>query len=545
MVPLDASTPAYQLGENIKYNLLEPESIPCVRIYDENYGLIPQPEYLRSLRYPAAEWASGQYGMVIWNSHGWGGGAVGIMEYTDAANLNDNYPGTTFQTSCDNAWPELTYNITYSILLNGGIGNIGATRNSWYVVGRTDYTGSMAYKYAMHIVDKQTTGYGLVEARDAVQWHPNAAVFTLYGDPSVRIMPDAPASTVTPTHGCYFRMVQGGLPLSQSGTGNITLFNNSATSLNWTASESADWLDISPSGGVVGTGDSVEVVLTINSVAASLLPGTYTDTVIITDITNDIVVSRDVRLQVDVRADPTSAAVDASSEGWFPNFPPDYVIDGNLDTRWTSEAHRLPPDPAASNTHEWIWINLGADRRLNSVTIDFQVSAAVDYTIRLLTEAQAVSLDLTDDGTAGGGVENWTTIATAVDLPNGLTSPTRGLAGTADVWDFTAGTTMIPDNTTGTATVNVLEPIGRYLLIDATKVSDSYWGNLSIWEVAVDSSLPLQSDFNEDWHVNTVDLAAFMQVWLSTDENLAQDLFPDNKIDLSDFALFAEDWFEE
>jgi hypothetical protein len=244
-------------------------------------------------------------------------------------------------------------------------------------------------------------------------------------------------------------------------------------------------------------------------------------------------------------ADSTLAAVDASSEGWAPNFPPTYVIDDNLGTRWTSEAHCLPPDPAATSSNEWIWINLGADRRLNSVSIDFQDSAAVDYTIRLLTQVQAAILWLVDDGTAAGGVDNWTTIATAVDLPNGLTSPTRKLPGTADIWEFTTGTAVIPDNMTGITTVDVLNPIGRYLLIDATEVSDNYWGNLSIWEITVDSSLPLKSDFNKDWSVNSVDLAEFVQVWLSTDGNLPQDLLPDNQIDLSDFALFAEEWIDE
>jgi hypothetical protein len=124
---------------------------------------------------------------------------------------------------------------------------------------------------------------------------------------------------------------------------------------------------------------------------------------------------------------------------------------------------------------------------LLSVWVDFQISAAVDYTIRLLTEAEGTALGLTTDGSAAGGVGNWTTIATATDLPNGLTNPTRGVAGIADVWNFTAGTATIPDNTTGTATVNVLNPVGRYLLIDATEVSDAGWGNVSIWEVAVET----------------------------------------------------------
>ncbi|MBU0756314.1 MAG: hypothetical protein KJ645_14325, partial [Planctomycetes bacterium] len=46
MVPLDDQTPSYQLGEQIKENILEPNGLPSNRIYKENYGLLPPPEYL-------------------------------------------------------------------------------------------------------------------------------------------------------------------------------------------------------------------------------------------------------------------------------------------------------------------------------------------------------------------------------------------------------------------------------------------------------------------------------------------------------------------
>jgi hypothetical protein len=200
--------------------------------------------------------------------------------------------------------------------------------------------------------------------------------------------------------------------------------------------------------------------------------------------------------KADVFLDLTSATWDMSSVGW--GLGGNLALDDNLTTRSSSGAHLLPPDPAATSTNEWIWVDFGADVPLLSVWVDFQDSAAVDYTIRLLTEAEGAALGLTTDGTAGGGVDNWTTIATAVDLPNGLTSPKRKLPGVADVWDFVTGMATIPDNTTGTATVDSLDPVGRYLLIDTTEVSDIGWGNVSIWEITVETvweegGLPMQT----------------------------------------------------
>ena len=87
MVPLDDSTPAYQMGEQIKYNLLEPRAIASTRIYEETYGVNPPPEYTLGERYPATEWAEGIYGMMIWQTHGWDQGCFRYchqQQYTES-----------------------------------------------------------------------------------------------------------------------------------------------------------------------------------------------------------------------------------------------------------------------------------------------------------------------------------------------------------------------------------------------------------------------------------------------------------------------------
>jgi len=180
----------------------------------------------------------------------------------------------------------------------------------------------------------------------------------------------------------------------------------------------------------------------------------------------------------------TKAAADVSSTGW--NLRDRHAFDRNARRRWSS-APGLPPVSRPARSHDWIWVDLGADVPLHSVWIDYQDAAAVDYTVRLLTAAKGAALGLTKNGRAGGGVQKWKIIATGKGLPNGGKSPHRKLPGVPDKWDFVTGTAMIPDNTTGRATVNVTNPVGRYLMVDATKASDRGFGNVSIWEITVET----------------------------------------------------------
>ena len=182
--------------------------------------------------------------------------------------------------------------------------------------------------------------------------------------------------------------------------------------------------------------------------------------------------------------DLTSAAKDASSTGW--NLGNHLAFDENTASRWSSEPG-LPPVAQPSRKNEWIWIDCGADVRLRTVWVDFQSSASVDYTVRLLTEKEGAALNLAQDRRAGGGVQNWKIIASAKNLPNGVKSPNRKRPGVRDRWDFVNGSAVIPDNRSGLATVEVTNPVGRYLMIDTTKASDPGYGNVSIWEIAVET----------------------------------------------------------
>ncbi|MHC4283905.1 MAG: C25 family cysteine peptidase [Planctomycetota bacterium] len=255
MVPLDDSTPAYQLGEQIKHNFLEPEAIPSDRIYDETYGVIPPPEYLRSEAKAATVWSRNIYGMVVWMTHGSSGSASGIIGTGDVPNLDDSYPSATYQGSCTNCRPESTNNLCYALLKNGAIATIGATRLSWYYVGQTNFTntssiGGLGYQYAKRLVERQSCGQAIYNTKEALSfWRKNYYVMMLYGDPSVVVFGPSPDFTVSPTD-MFYQIGPYKGPFS-SISRSYTLKNNSLSPVDWTAMTTASWLSI-PAGGTIG-----------------------------------------------------------------------------------------------------------------------------------------------------------------------------------------------------------------------------------------------------------------------------------------------------
>ncbi|MEN8127297.1 MAG: LamG-like jellyroll fold domain-containing protein [Planctomycetota bacterium] len=315
MVPLDSSTPSYQLGEQIKYNLLEPEAISSDRIYDETYGVIPPPEYLRSEKYPATAWNQGIYGLNVWLTHGSGTSATGVITIDHVPNLNDAYPTAVWQGSCLNGRPERTNNLGYLILKNGGIGTVAASYYGWYSVGQSDFTssssvGGLGYQYAKRLVQRKSMGQALWDTKEAMSfWRENYYVYNLYGDPSVVVMPETPPFTVSPTDQFY---------ASRASSRSYTLTNHTDTPLDWTVTKTAAWLNV-PAGGTLSAGSSTVVDITINSTADSLPTGNHTDTVLFTDTTHGMVEQRDVVLPLTTVAywkmDETSGATAADSSG--------------------------------------------------------------------------------------------------------------------------------------------------------------------------------------------------------------------------------------
>ena len=304
MVPLDDSTQGYQCGEQIKYNLLEPQAIPSDRIYHANYGLNPAPEYLLEDHSPADVWADGIYGMVIWQTHGnttFAGEVISSGSQTDA--LNNDFPSVVYQGSCLTGHPETTNNLGYCILKNGGISTVAASRNGLYWVGQTNFTntnsvGGIGYQYAKHLANSKTVGQAIWDTKETLSfWQQNYFVYNLYGDPSITPMPAKPDMTATPTHGATFSMTFGG-KVSDSGT--IQLANNSSAAISWTAAtDGAEWYSISADSGTIAASSTVNVTVTLDPDAVSdLSVGDHVSSITFTDTTNGTTFNREVSIHI-------------------------------------------------------------------------------------------------------------------------------------------------------------------------------------------------------------------------------------------------------
>ncbi len=280
MVPLDDSTPAYQIGEQIKNDFLEPRGIPSDRIYDAKYGCLPPPEYLRSDAYPANVWRDHDYGLNIWNTHGWGQGASGIISSGETPALDDAHPAACYQGSCENGHPEYTDNLGYSILKNGGISTIAASRNGWYYIGQGDFTwtssvGGLGYAWARRMFsNNDTNGMALWNAKEELPfWLKNYYVYNFYGDPSLTIIDSVPL-TVAPTQH-YVLAPRVGTPVSVNRTYSLT--NKSGHSIQWNVTKTADWLaDPTPSSGIVPNNGKISITVKPKAGWQDLIPGEYT-----------------------------------------------------------------------------------------------------------------------------------------------------------------------------------------------------------------------------------------------------------------------------
>ncbi len=192
--PLDPNTPLWHLGEALRTDVAKPGQLVHFRIYEEDYGIIPPPEMTPCNENNVLnEWKKG-YGFVFWGTHGWTQGASDIFSTPKCPLLDDTKPAFVFQGSCENGHPEDPNNLGYSLLRNGAIGTISASRVSWYYPGQTSFANTdsdpgMTYKYAKCIaIDRLSSGDAWWTTNVTLPnniW-ANHVVFNLYGDPTVK-----------------------------------------------------------------------------------------------------------------------------------------------------------------------------------------------------------------------------------------------------------------------------------------------------------------------------------------------------------------------
>ncbi|MFW5774936.1 MAG: C25 family cysteine peptidase [Chitinivibrionales bacterium] len=193
----DSKTPRYHLGEQITENILAPQGWEKTRIYEENYGVNPQ---VSPCSYASVyqSWSADTFGVVIWWTHGGSSHAAEIMQHTTTEHLNDANPAFTFQASCKNSYPEISSNLSYSLLKNGVIGSVGATRVSWKRPSQRDYTNTstnagLSYGFAEFFInDGESIADALNDAKSSRDVNSNTRwmnwlVMVVYGDPSLGV----------------------------------------------------------------------------------------------------------------------------------------------------------------------------------------------------------------------------------------------------------------------------------------------------------------------------------------------------------------------
>lgn len=118
-----------------------------------------------------------------------------FWESSDCSSLNDEYPSIVFEGSCNNATPENSGNLAYSLLKNGAIGAFACTRVSKYSPGPYSlssyaYLRSYGYKlYERMITQRETASDAMNSCRSyfslsSSSWW-NMVVLNLYGPPAL------------------------------------------------------------------------------------------------------------------------------------------------------------------------------------------------------------------------------------------------------------------------------------------------------------------------------------------------------------------------
>jgi hypothetical protein len=221
----DSSTDGAGLSEQMRYDYLNPNGYSSWRMYKQGSvgscanSVYASEEELLGGTVVRNRWAAGDYGIMCWWAHGnptqagvgYSGCSGGLLfDSYYSSYLDDRHPSFTYHCSCLNAEPETSNNLAYSVLKQGGISTISATRVSWYYVGQGygTFDGSpsnsgLGYEYVKILVQELPGGDSLYRAKQSVypgyysETTMNWYDFNLYGDPSVSLKnPSISGSTV-------------------------------------------------------------------------------------------------------------------------------------------------------------------------------------------------------------------------------------------------------------------------------------------------------------------------------------------------------------
>lgn len=216
------------LGEEMRVKFLDAAGFSYYRMYQQGSGACgvnsayPSEAELRGGTGVRDRWAGNDYGIVIWAGHGNPVHTVvgyskpaycydgALFDNSYASSLNNLRPSFVYHGSCSNADPEAKDNLAYSVLKNGGISTLGATKVSWYSPGESfgsfeggQTVGGIGFGYVKRILQELAGGEALYQFKRSVS--PSASPllmnwydFNLYGDPALKIWlggPNSPPET--------------------------------------------------------------------------------------------------------------------------------------------------------------------------------------------------------------------------------------------------------------------------------------------------------------------------------------------------------------
>jgi hypothetical protein len=157
---------------------------------------------------------------------------------------------------------------------------------AWRVQGTAAWSGGPTYTAAIAAGDSVT-----LEFKPVAGWNlpASSTVQITMGQLTVvpaTYTPNAGRLAVSPASGLTATGFAGG-PFSPSSA-LYTLTNLGGTSLSWSASKTANWLSLSLSNGTLAAAASTNIAVSLNSLANSLAPGSYSGTFYFTNLTTGL-----------------------------------------------------------------------------------------------------------------------------------------------------------------------------------------------------------------------------------------------------------------
>ena len=276
---------------------------------------------------------------------------------------------------------------------------------------------------------------------------------------------EAPPGTlsVTPEEGLVSSGPEGG-PFEPSSL-PYTLQNVGTTWLEWRASKTQDWTDLSSTSGYLAPGASRTVTVSINAEAEGLAPGTYGDTVSFTNRTNGRGnTTRPVSLTVTAAA---GALAVTPVTGLTSTGPAGGPFSPESQAYTLENTGRTSLDWTAANTQSWTTLSAAAGTLAprESTTVTVSINAGAD-----LLPAGEYGDTITFTNTTSGSGTTSRAVTLTVTAPPGVlaVSPAEGLASAGP-----EGGPFTPDSRTYT-----LENTGG-TAIDWTASNTQAWTTLS------------------------------------------------------------------